>query len=181
MKELIKIEDLYKDLDAVHKQNELNKLLNCEPKAEWIKINELTGSRHLPIQIVESLLTSIFTRWWVEIKEVTQLVNSVSVTVRLYVIDPLSKETMWQDGVGAVPFTVAKGFLATDFEGIELLSVQTAVPMAKSYAIKDAAECFGRIFGKDLNRKDTININPAIAKKQRPSKFATMNAPDGQQ
>lgn len=32
-----------------------------------------------------------------------------------------------------------------------------AVPAAKSYAIKDAAEMFGKIFGKDLNRKDEIS------------------------
>jgi hypothetical protein len=28
-----------------------------------------------------------------------------------------------------------------------------ALPMAKSYAIKDACDHFGKLFGRDLNRK----------------------------
>ena len=32
-----------------------------------------------------------------------------------------------------------------------------AAPMAKSYAIKDAAEMLGKLFGKNLNRKEDID------------------------
>ena len=32
-------------------------------------------------------------------------------------------------------------------------------PAAESYAVKDAAEKIGKLFGKDLNRKDNINYD----------------------
>lgn len=42
--------------------------------------------------------------------------------------------------------------------------VQKALPAAKAYAIKDAAEEFGKIFGRDLNRKDTFNDYTSMLK-----------------
>ncbi len=33
-----------------------------------------------------------------------------------------------------------------------------ALPMAKSYAIKDACDHFGKLFGRDLNRKETMGF-----------------------
>lgn len=35
-----------------------------------------------------------------------------------------------------------------------------AFPLAKSQAIKDACHHFGKLFGADLNRKDTISFDP---------------------
>ena len=37
-----------------------------------------------------------------------------------------------------------------------------AFPMAKSYALKDAAEHIGVLFGRDLNRKDTMQLTPNV-------------------
>ena len=34
-----------------------------------------------------------------------------------------------------------------------------ALPIAKTIAIKDACDHFGKMFGSDLNRKDTISYN----------------------
>jgi hypothetical protein len=33
-----------------------------------------------------------------------------------------------------------------------------AFTMAKSYAIKDACDHFGKLFGRDLNRKETMGF-----------------------
>jgi hypothetical protein len=35
-----------------------------------------------------------------------------------------------------------------------------ALPIAESYAIKDASEKIGKLFGRDLNRKDTMGFAP---------------------
>ena len=40
--------------------------------------------------------------------------------------------------------------------GAVLAAVKMALPGAESYAIKDAAEKIGRVFGKDLNRKELM-------------------------
>lgn len=151
------IDELYADVELAAKQNELNRLLNCEPKKEWVQEHPFAkGVKYIPIGVVEYLLTSIFLKWRAEIKETKIIANSVQVTVRLHVQDPLTGEWDWQDGVGAAPIQTAKGAAATDFTQVLTDAVVKATPAAKSYAIKDAAECFGRIFGKDLNRKDTL-------------------------
>lgn len=41
-----------------------------------------------------------------------------------------------------------------------------AVPSAKVYAVKDAAEMFGKIFGKDVNRRTEIDYNPLLKTKE---------------
>lgn len=158
---LPKIEDLYKDLETSSKQNELNKLLNYDPKPEWIKQNKFANnSNYIPVGVIEYLLTSIFIKWRVEVKQVQVIANSVQVTIRLYVLDPISGEWDWQDGIGASPIQTKQGAAATDFSQVNTSAVQMAAPAAESYAFKDAAEKFGKLFGKDINRQnESVNYS----------------------
>lgn len=164
---LPKIEDLYTDLETASKQNELNRLLNCNPKPEWIKQNKFANnSNYIPVGIVEYLLTSIFTKWRVEVKEIQVIANSVVATIRLYVLDPITGEWDWQDGVGASPIQTAKGAGATDFSQVNTAAVQMAAPAAETYAFKDAAEKLGKLFGKDINRESGgIDYRPMMESK----------------
>ena len=158
---LPKLEDLYGDVELASKHNDLNKLLNSLPKPEWIKVHPIaTGVKYLPIERVEYLLTTIYTKWRKEIKSVQVVANSIVVTLRLWVLDPVTGDWDWQEGIGAAPIRVNKGAKATDFGEVQSSAVQTGAPAAESYALKDAAEGFGKIFGKDLNRKDEINYEP---------------------
>lgn len=163
---LPQLEELYNDVELAGKFNDLNKLLNCQPKPEWVKQNPFANnSNYLPVGIIEYLLTSIFIKWRVEVKELSVMANSVVVTVRLHVLDPVTGEWDWQDGVGASPIQTAKGAAATDFSKVNTAAVQMAAPAAETYAFKDAAEKFGRLFGKDLNRKDQINYTDMLNSK----------------
>jgi hypothetical protein len=163
---LPKLEDLYSDLSVAAKQNDLNKLLNADPKPEWIKTNQFAGnSKYIPIEIIEYLLTSIYIKWKVEIKSVQVIANSVTITVRLLYMDPITGEWDWQEGVGASPIQTAKGAAATDFSKVNTAAVQMAAPAAETYAIKDAAEKLGRIFGKDINRQAVMNYSDALNRK----------------
>lgn len=165
-RKLPKIDDLYKDVELAYSNNELNKLLNSEPKADWIKTNKYANNtKYVPIGIIEYLLTSIYTKWRVEVKSVQVIANSVVVTVRLFVLDPITGEWDWQDGVGASPIQTKSGAAATDFSQVNTAAVQMAAPAAETYAIKDAAEKLGKIFGKDLNRKDEMNYQPMMEAK----------------
>lgn len=157
---LPKIADLYGDLEMVNKQNELNALLNQEPKKEWLKEHPyVKGLMYIPIQRVEWLLTRIFTKWWVEVQGYSLVANSVSVHIRLYYEDPLTSVIIHQDGLGACPLQTDKGAGAIEFNQIKSNAVQMALPAAESYAVKDAAEKIGKLFGKDLNRADQIAYN----------------------
>lgn len=159
-KVLPSLTDLYNDTALVDKQNQLNIILNAEPKKEWIKDHPFVKNlKYLPIERVEYLLTMIFTKWRVEVKEVKLLANSIVTTVRVFVQDPITGEWDWQDGIGAMPIQVAKGSGATEFGKMNSSAVQIGSPASESFAIKDACEKFGRIFGKDLNRKDNISYD----------------------
>lgn len=165
-RKLPKLADLYNDVELAAKQNDLLVLLNQDPKPEWVKRNQYANNTpYIPIQIVEYLLTSIYQKWRFEIKDVQVMANSVVVTGRLHVLDPITNEWDWQDGVGAAPIQTAKGAAATDFTQVNTAAVQMAAPAAESYALKDAAEKFGKLFGKDINRKDVIQLEYVLANK----------------
>lgn len=163
---LPKLADLYNDVELAAKQNDLLVLLNQDPKPEWVKRNKYANNTpYIPIQIVEYLLTSIYQKWRFEIKDVQVMANSVVVTGRLHIKDPITGEWDWQDGIGAAPIQTAKGAAATDFTQVNTSAVQMAAPAAESYAIKDAAEKLGKLFGKDINRKDVLPIEHTLHNK----------------
>ena len=118
----------------------------------------------MPIERIEFLLTAIFTKWRVEIKDAKIVANSFVTTVRLHYLDPVTCQWDWQDGIGASPLQTDSGAGAIDFNKIKSAAVMMAAPAAESYAVKDAAEKLGKLFGKDLNRKDELNYM-SLAKK----------------
>jgi hypothetical protein len=163
---LPELDELYGDVEVASRHNDLNKLLNCQPKKEWVKQNTFANnSNYIPVEIIEYLLTSIFIKWRLEVKGILVIANSVVAMVRLHVLNPINNEWDWQDGVGASPIQTKKGAAATDFSQVNTGAVQMAAPAAETYAFKDAAEKFGKIFGKDLNRKDEMNYQPMMADK----------------
>jgi hypothetical protein len=155
------IADLYsKDhLPTIHETSLFQVLVNQNPKNEWIRQHPMTRGEYLPIERVEWLLTQIFIEWKVEIKSVQVVANSVVVTIRLYVFDQMKKEWKWQDGVGASPIQTDKGAGAMDWNAVKSDAVMKAAPAAESFAVKDAAEKFGKLFGRDLNRKETFSYD----------------------
>lgn len=158
-KEIVKhtlptLSDLYENKESMVKRNQLNLILNAEPKKEWVRVHPMTKQNYLPIDRVEYLLTMIFGSWNVEVKSVQLIANSVAVTVRVHVNNPVTGLAEFQDGVGAVPIQIKKDTGgAIDFANMNTMAIQIGAPAAESYAFKDAAEKFGKIFGKDINRK----------------------------
>lgn len=151
------LSDLYENKEAMLKRNQLNLILNAEPKKEWVLVHPMTKQGYLPIDRVEYLLTMIYGSWNVEVKSVQLLANSIVATVRVHVNNPVTGLAEYQDGVGAVPIQINSkaGKGAIDFANMNSNAVQLGAPAAESYAFKDAAEKFGKIFGKDVNRKNS--------------------------
>jgi len=164
---LPKLEDLFNGSEELVKQNALNVLLNQSPPKEWIKEHPFISKlKYLPINRIEYLLTAIFIEWHFSINDVKLLGNSIVVTGTLYVTNPITGKEMYQDGIGASPLQTDQGAGAIEFNKLKSGSVMMAAPAAESYAIKDAAEKFGKIFGKDLNRKDNISYDSLLDKYQ---------------
>lgn len=157
-----------------HEKDSLNELLNQPPHASWVKSHpmakakndqgETIPAKYLPIDKVEFLLTYIFQNWRIEVLREQVMFNSISITVRLHVQNPITLEWTYNDGVGAMNVQTDAGKSAADLGAIKAAAVQMALPSAKSYAIKDAAEHFGAIFGRDLNRRDIIQFSGAHTK-----------------
>ena len=166
------LQDLRSDIELKADQNALNVLLNAEPPKDWVKEHPVFKKvRYLPIERVEYLLTRIFLKWNVEVKVVQVIANSVVTTIRLYYQDPMSDQMLWQDGIGAAPLQTDKGAGAVDFNAIKSDAVMKAAPAAESYAIKDAAEKIGKLFGKDLNRADKIMYDSLLDLVQKERKL----------
>jgi len=174
-KQLPKLADLHHDVQTAFKNDELNLLLNQPPSEKWVKKHPITGMPYIPIDKIEFLLTYIFQEWYVEVKEVQALFQSIAVTVRLYYRNPLNGEWRVTDGVGASPIQTDKGESASNLGAIKSAAVQMALPSAKSFAIKDAAEHLGILFGRDLNRKDTIQFAGAYSPHPTTNDGATMD------
>lgn len=150
------IEELTENRGVALRDTQLNILLNSAPHPSWVKKHPVTKAGYLPIGQVEYLLTAIFGRWRVEVKDVQLIGNSVTCTVRLHYLHP-DGSWDWQDGVGSAPLQTDSGAGAIEFNKLKSAAVQMAAPIAKSMAIKDAAEELGRIFGRDLKRTDVVD------------------------
>ena len=166
MRQLPQLAELHHDINSAFKNDELNLLLNQPPHDKWIKQHPLAKvkndkgqevpSRYISIDKIEFLLTRIFQHWQVEVKEVGVMFNSVYCVVRLWIKDPTNGEWRYHDGVGAKSVQVDKGQSAANLAAIKDAAVMMALPSAKSFAIKDAAEHLGALFGRDLNRREIV-------------------------
>lgn len=146
-------------ITEITNKDKLREYLNNSPPEKWIKEHPFAaGVKYLPVDKTETLLDTIFQDWRVEIKSVSQLAQSVCTVVRLHYRDPITSEWTFHDGVGAVPLKTDKGFSAADLSHIKSDAVATGAPAAVAFAIKDAADHIGKIFGRDLNRKNTVNL-----------------------
>jgi len=162
------LSQLVSESDEAIKENALMVILNQEPPKEWLKEHPMiSGYKYLPINRVEYLLSRIFVKWWVEVRTVQTIANSVVVTVRLFVRNPITEEIDFQDGIGASPIQTDKGAGAMDWNKAKADGVMKSAPAAESYAIKDAAEKFGKLFGKDLSRKDSIGYDSLLKIKEQ--------------
>ena len=153
-----------KDLMAldVNEQNKatLFKLwLNQAPNPTWIKKLPVGGGKesdYLPIECVEHLLTTLMVSWAVEVKQVIYHFNVVNVTVRLHYVSPIDNKAYWQDGTAGFEMYQSEKTNAID------RSARSASQNAETFAIKDAAEKIGNIFGKNLNRKMQFDYSASL-------------------
>ena len=155
---LPKINDLYNDKLTASRNDAFTTLMNQPPRPEWVKTHPfISGYKYLPIERVEYLLRTIFKRYRIEVTGQGTAFNGVWVTVRVHYFDPVNNEWSFHDGIGACQLQTKKGTSPADMININNGAIQMAFPIAKTVAIKDAADCFGKLFGSDLNRKEEMN------------------------
>lgn len=162
-------QDLVKDADGYEKNDKLNFLLSQEPPAEWVKLHPIikvkneagiyVGMPYLPIDKVEFLLRRIFKEYKIEITGQGTSFNGVYVTVRVHYRNFITNEWAFHDGIGASQLQTKKDTSPTDMININNGAISMAFPLAKTLAIKDACDMFGKLFGADVNRRDTLGAS----------------------
>ena len=186
------IEELHADYESAFKNDQLNHLLNQNPPKSWIKTHpmltyEVTDEvgnksrkpvRYLPIDKIEYLLMRIFQQYKIEIIKTGVIFNALEVTVRVHYKNPITGEWMFHDGTGAVDVQTEAGQSAADLKNIKHGAIMKGLPAAKSYAIKDACEHFGRLFGKDLNRESSLEFVPKFTKDNAEAKKSVWDLPE---
>jgi hypothetical protein len=161
---LPKIKDIY-EVDNVQKNDTLMVLLNQPPLPVWVKKHPyIKNFFYLPIERVEYLLKTIFKLYKIEVLDEKILFNGVAVRVRVHYLHPVENEWMFHDGVGAKELQTEKdsGALKPDMSNVSRGAIEMALGIAKTVAIKDACDHFGKLFGSDLNRKDVIDYQPDL-------------------
>lgn len=154
--------ELHQDNPDAYANDKLKSLLNTPPNAAWIKKHPFTGVAYLPVDKVEYMLDRIFGRWRKEVRSLQQIENAVVAVVRLHYWNPSSNEWDWHDGAGAMPIQVEKDSKASNMADIKAAAIQLAAPASVSYALKDAADNLGKLFGRDITRKDTVAWDPSF-------------------
>lgn len=152
--------------EVAFKHNSLLQLLNQPVHEKWVKTHDaisvkVNGQfqklRYLPIDKVRFLLTRIFGLFWYdEIIRYSSEFNSCTVHVRLHYCIPETDVWLFKDGIGAVGVQTDKGSSASDLGAIKSNAVMLAMPAASSYALSNAAEKLGSLFGAHLNKSDAI-------------------------
>lgn len=160
------LSELHLSPEEAYRNDEFNFLLNQPPHESWlkkhpiVKVKDANGKftplKYLPVDKHEWLLTRIFQTWKREILDIKQIFNSIVAIVRVHYKHPVTGEWLFHDGTGAVAAQTDSGSAASDLSAIKTNAVQIGAPAAVSYALKDAAECLGKLFGRDLNKYDTL-------------------------
>lgn len=153
--ELPIISELYdlNNIDLAFKKDQFNLIMNQQPSPEWILTNKYAGnSKYIPIGIKETLLQRIFKEYKIEILREGTMFNAVYVTIRLHYLHPITGEWSFHDGTGADQVQTKAGASPADLASIGNNAVAMSLPKAVSFAISDATDHLGKLFGRDLNR-----------------------------
>lgn len=148
------------NIEQLVKADKIMVALNQEPPMEWVKKHPfIKDFNYLPIERVEWLLKTFFKiNYKIEVIKTGTLLNAIEVTVRVHYRYSDNDEWYYHDGVGAKEIQTKKdtGSLMLDMSNVNRGAVEMALPIAKTIAIKDACDHFGKLFGSDLNRKQQM-------------------------
>lgn len=139
----------------------LLEVLNTEPPKKFIEELEVGRGRtikFIPIDKIRFLLTRTFWIYWKkEVRSGVQLLNASATIIRLHYKVPNTNIWLYHDGQGGKQFNLNSGSAASDLSQIQANAVMLAFPGSGSYALSNAAENLGILFGSNLNRKNPID------------------------
>lgn len=168
--------------DQQEKSDKLNYLLSQPVPKSWVKKHpiikvkndsgQMVALEYIPVDKQKFLLRKIFKNFRIEIVDKGIMFQSVFVHVRIHYLDPVRNEWDFHDGIGAVGVQTDSGKSAADLAAIKSDAVMKALPAAHSYAVKNACDNFGTLFGEGLN-KNVAEFQPYAPPSQTPAQTET--------
>ena len=158
------------ELDKLQK---ITARLNSEPALEGIEPTPDKKAVTLVISHVEMTLDELFFGLWsTENFKWSAIANEVQGSLELVVTHPVTGQTLRRTGAASVVITVdrvpdaikenaqARNEWALNPSNKKQNALDLAFPKLKAECLKNAAQSLGKIFGRDLNRKNKDQYKP---------------------
>lgn len=153
MKELRTFHGELSPLVDIHEEKRLLELLNEAPKPQIVKKNKYAGnSSYLSIGVIEAQLDRFFgaLNWSFVVTKLEMQVNAIVCTGDLIIF--YKDRQIRRSGVGASEIQLRAGSKTMDISSISSKAMEKNAPIAKTQALKNAAQSLGDAFGRSLNR-----------------------------
>jgi hypothetical protein len=136
-----------------------NKMLNEQPDEKEIKTNKFAGnSKYLPISFVQMKLDELFVGLWRTKNFRYEVVaNELIGSITLEYFHPFAKVWIEREGAAAVMIQQSSGADLTDISAKIKNTLGKDQPHLLASCITNAARSIGKVFGRDINRKDEDN------------------------
>lgn len=173
-----------KDLYLVQIEN-FQTRLNTPPKANEVFKTPDGKADDLPISYVEMTLDELFFgQWSIKNFQSKVIANEVIGELELEVLHPVTKMTITRTGAAAIQIMVdkapdnlqgkAKNAWALDINNKKPNALDMAYPKLKAECLKNAAKTLGKVFGRDLNRREKVDTYQPVLSGSEKSKIATV-------
>lgn len=151
--------------------------LNAEPDPREFDKTPDGKANYLPISFVEMTLDELFLgQWSTENFKWSAITNEVQGSLELVVWHPVTNREIRRTGAGSIVITVdsltddAKNKMSKQDRNLYALNPENkkpnaldlAFPKLKAECVKNAAQTLGKIFGRDINRKNKDVFKPAL-------------------
>jgi hypothetical protein len=147
--------------------------LNKEPDPAELKNTPDGKAKDLPISYVEMTLDELFFgQWGTRSFQWSVISNEVQGALELFVIHPYTGKELIRTGAASIQIMVDKapdGMVGQERnrwyltpENKKPNALDMAFPKLKAECTKNAAKSLGKLFGRDLNRKEADVFKPVI-------------------
>jgi hypothetical protein len=135
---------------------QFNALMNEDPDPRNVKINKFAGnSKYVPISYVQMMLDQFFLGLWKTSEFTYQVIANEEVgKVKLEYYHPFAKTWIEREGAAAVMIQQNSGAPITDIGAKIKNTLGKDHPHLLASCVVSAARSIGKVFGRDLNRKE---------------------------
>jgi len=158
------------DMDRLQK---FQSRMNSEPPMDSVEATPDRKAQTVVISHIETTLDELFFgQWSTENFRWSAITNEVQGSLELVCVHPLSGAIIRRTGAASIVITVDKvpddikddpikrNLWALSSENKKPNALDLAFPNLKSECLKNAAQSLGKIFGRDLNRKNRDAYKP---------------------